>query len=70
MKSRTKKSMGKVFMVRLKDREFDLLHAAAERHEISMSDIAREALRTKVKTLLKTAERNSAGPRAATTEAA
>jgi hypothetical protein len=53
MKVRTKKPMGRIVMLRLKDSDFELLHAAAERHAISMSEIARGALRARAKSLLK-----------------
>lgn len=52
----TKKPMEKFLMVRLKESEFQLLHQAAERHEVAMAEIVREALRPKVKALLKCAE--------------
>jgi hypothetical protein len=53
MKVQTKKPMGRVVMLRLKDSDFELLHAAAARHSISMSEIARCAVRTKAKSLLR-----------------
>lgn len=55
----TKKPLDRFFMVRLKESDFRLLHAAAARHEVSMSDIARVALRAKVKALLRCAEQAS-----------
>lgn len=57
----TKKPMEKFLMVRLKESDFRLLHQAAELHELAMAEIVREALRPKVKALLRYSEQAS-GP--------
>jgi uncharacterized protein (DUF1778 family) len=63
MRSRTKKAMGHGLMVRLRDPDWKLLRAAAAHYEVSMSDIVRDAVRPKVKALLKNAEQEAARPR-------
>jgi hypothetical protein len=47
-KIQTKKAMGRIVMLRLRDREFEQLHAVAVRQEVAMSEIVRDALRTKL----------------------
>ena len=51
MKTWTKKSLDHALIIRIKNSDFESLKAIATRLEVSMSEVAREALRLRLRAL-------------------